>query len=189
MRNAIILHGKPAQEVYENPDLPKPHEANWLPWLGEKLKARGVVVAIPALPEPYFPIYEAWKAKFETHNVDRSTALVGHSAGAEFILRWLSEHGEVEVERVVLVAPYRDYAGKYGEFSQYQLDPDLSKRVGRLTVFNSLDDTEPIKRRAREIAETIPGLHYVELDGFGHFKLNDKMQTNKFPELLNELYT
>jgi hypothetical protein len=65
MRNAIILHGKPTRGRYENPDEPKPHEANWLPWLGRQLGARGVAVSIPAFPRPYFPVYEDWKGVFE----------------------------------------------------------------------------------------------------------------------------
>lgn len=91
MKNAIILHGKPTRDRYENSNEPKPHEANWLPWLKAQLEAQKINVSIPALPLPYFPVYEDWKNVFEREEVTGHTKLIGHSAGAEFILRWLSE--------------------------------------------------------------------------------------------------
>jgi hypothetical protein len=83
MRNAVILHGKPTRERYENPALPKPHEANWLPWLSRELERSGVRTAIPALPKPYFPVYHDWKEVFCQHPVDRQTALIGHNMTSE----------------------------------------------------------------------------------------------------------
>lgn len=187
MKNAVILHGKPNRERYENPEEPKPHVANWLPWLGERLEERGVKVAIPALPKPYFPVYEDWKAVFEQNCISEQTALVGHSAGAEFIMRWLSENKAVTTEQAVLVAPYRDYAGKYGEFSQYSLDLEIVSRIGRLTILNSIDDEEPIQTRAHELSRMIPESELIELDGFGHFRIGHNMQSPAFPELLSVL--
>ena len=58
MNKAIILHGKPKRERYFDESQPKPHEANWLPWLGEKLAEQGIEVNIPAFPEPYAPDYQ-----------------------------------------------------------------------------------------------------------------------------------
>ena len=187
MKNAVILHGKPTRERYENPEEPKPHEANWLPWLGRQLSSRGIATSIPALPKPYFPVYEEWGEIFEENRINEETALIGHSAGAEFILRWLSENNKTSAERVVLVAPYRDYAGKYGEFSQYDLDLNIVKRVGRLTIFNSLDDDALIKTRAHELSATLPEAKVIELDGHGHFRIGHNMQNEEFPQLLEEL--
>lgn len=187
MNNAVILHGKPTRERYEDPKETRPHEANWLPWLGKELTAKGVEVAIPALPRPYFPVYKEWKRLFEASQVGPQTGLIGHSAGAEFILRWLSENKQIEAERVVLVAPYKDYAVKYGEFSKYVLDHAMVERIGKLTIFNSLDDDEPIQTRAHELVATIDRAELIELDGFGHFRIGHNMQNEEFPQLLAEL--
>lgn len=186
MNSAVILHGKPSRERYENPREPKPHEANWLPWLGKKLASEGIATAIPALPKPYFPIYADWKKVFEKHSVDQDTALIGHSAGAEFILRWLSETGAA-VERVALVAPYHDFQRKYGEFSEYSIDKTIMQRVGRMTVINSLDDDQPIQDNVKRLAETLPEANLITLNGFGHFRIGHNMVTEEFPELLEEL--
>ena len=189
MKNAVILHGKPTRERYENPLEPKPHEANWLPWLGRQLSTRGVTVAIPAFPKPYFPVYEEWQRVFETNDAGPETGLIGHSVGAEFILRWLSENKATSIEQAVLVAPYHDYAGKYGGFSKYGLDAMIPERVGRLTIVSSLDDDEPITRRTHELSATFPEARIVELDGYGHFRIGHNMQSEDFPVLLDLLAT
>lgn len=187
MKKAIILHGKPKRERYENPDLPKPHEANWLPWIQSKLGERGVAVVIPALPKPYHPVYEDWKRVFESHEVDSEMALIGFSAGADFVLRWLSESKDAIPESATLVAPWHDNEDKYGNFSKYTLDENLGKRVGKIAVFNSLDDGAPIQANVLRLKKAIPETKLIQLDGYGHFMLGNNMSTEEFPELLDEL--
>jgi predicted alpha/beta hydrolase family esterase len=187
MKKAIILHGKPKKERYENSELPKPHEANWLPWIQSKLGERGVTVAIPALPKPYYPVYEEWKREFESYEVDSETALIGFSAGADFVLRWLSENKDITPEVTALVAPWQDNAGKYGDFSRYALDANLGKRIGKIAIFNSLDDSAPIQANVRRLKKAIPEAKLIQLKGYGHFMLGNNMTTQEFPELLEEL--
>jgi hypothetical protein len=187
MKKAIILHGKPKRERYENPELPKPHEANWLPWIQNKLGERGVTVSLPALPKPYYPVYEDWKRELESHEVDNETALIGFSAGADFILRWLSENKDATPESTTLVAPWHDNEGKYGDFSNYALDAKLGKRIGKIAVFSSLDDSLAIQVNVSRIKEVIPEAKLIQLNGYGHFMLGNNMTTQEFPELLEEL--
>jgi len=189
MRNAVIVHGKPSRERYENPNEPKPHVANWFPWIGKQLSDRGVEAVVPPMPKPYFPVYGDWRQAFEQYPVTAETALVGHSAGAEFILRWLSGHPDATVDRVVLVAPYKDYAHKYGEFSDYELDAELIQRAGKISILYSTDDDEPIVRRANELNETLSGARLIELSGYGHFRIGHNMQDEQLPPLLAELQT
>lgn len=122
MKEVIILHGKLKKERYENSELPTPHEANWLPWIQSKLGEKGIAAAIPPPPKPYYPVYEDWKKKFESLEVHNETTLIGHSAGADFILRWLSENKDVTPESALPVAPWNDTEDKYGNFSRYELD-------------------------------------------------------------------
>lgn len=187
MNRAVILHGKPTKKRYEDPDEPKPHEANWFPWIKASLSLAGIKASVPALPKPYHPDYETWKEVFEREKIDNQTGLVGHSAGAEFILRWLSANKQTEVERVVLVAPYHDYAGKYGDFSKYELDKDLPKRIGKITVISSIDDDEPILRRTKDVVAALPTAKHILLDGYGHFRIGHNMTSPEFDVLLDEL--
>lgn len=46
----------------------------------------------------------------------------------------------VEAERLILLAPYKDYDDKYDGFSDYQLDSGLIARVGRISILHSDDD-------------------------------------------------
>ena len=188
MRNAVLVHGKPLRERYENPDLPKPQNSYWFPWLKEKLQAQGVETFIPSFPQPYYPVYSAWREQFDGQcSVDNHTGLVGHSAGTDFILRLLSEEPNITPERVVLVAPWHDDRRNYGDFSSYTLDASIGERIGRLTVFVSSDDRDWIQKYAEHVKDTIPQANLVRFQDFGHFMLGNNMQTNEFPELLDEL--
>lgn len=187
MKSSLIVHGKPTRERYENPDIPKPHEANWLPWLSASLERRGISTFVPAMPRPYVPDYNAWREELGSTRIDSTTSLVGHSAGAEFLLRLLSTERLLTAEQLVLVAPYADSARKYGNFSEYNLDKSIGRRVGRVVILNSTDDSRAIQDNAQRLARAIPEADLVELDGFGHFMLGNNMQGPEFPELLNIL--
>jgi len=188
MNSLILIPGKPTRERYENPKEPKPHEANWFPWIADEVGKVGIRASVAVMPRPYHPVYEDWRKVFESLGpIDESTGLVGHSAGAGFQARWLSENRDVRVDRVVWVAPYRDVAGKYGDFSRYVLDTGLTERVGSLTIFNSTDDDPPIQEYAHELAAALPAARLVEFEGYGHFRIGHNMSGPEFPELLHEL--
>ena len=181
MENLVIIHGKPPKERYDNPDLPKPHKANWLPLVGSRIEADGIPVAIPPMPAPYFPVYDVWKPVFDAQPTTERTGFVGHSAGADFLLRVFSEDKSRFAVVLALAAPYRDIAGKYGDFSKYDLDRDLPERVGKLIIFNSLNDTKAIQDNAHRLAAALPGSELIELPDYGHFMTPD------FPELYEAL--
>ncbi len=187
MRNVLIAHGKPKREKYEDPLVKKPHEANWLPWLKKQLINKGVETDIPALPKPYYPVFHDWREVFLEHTVEADTGLVGFSAGSEFLLRLLSEDTSIQAGHLVLVAPWRDTAEKYGDFSEYTLDPNIIERVGRLTIISSLDDSVDIKDNTKHLNEVYPGGELIELDGYGHFMIGNNMKSEEFPELLTVL--
>jgi uncharacterized protein len=105
MKTAIIRHGKPSYEEYCNPRIPSPSNNHWLPWLQKQLLLNGFLAQTPELPAPYAPVYQDWCLAFEQFRIDEDTALIGHSCGAGFLLRWLSEN-KVTVGKVALVAPF-----------------------------------------------------------------------------------
>lgn len=183
MRRVLFAHGKPSRERYENPEIPKPHEANWFPWIVRQLGSRSIKAEVPALPRPYYPVFSDWKSAFPYHTIDRGTGLVGFSAGAEFLLRLLSEDTSLEAAQLVLVAPWRDTSGKYGEFSHYTLDAKITERVGKLTIISSLDDSEAIHDNAHRLAKIFQNAHLLELKGYGHFLMGNNMTSEEFPEL------
>jgi predicted alpha/beta hydrolase family esterase len=185
MGNAIILHGMPSKEEYR-PEEPQ-SEQHWLPWLRQKLQQRGIDAHTPELPEPWEPEYGAWKAAFEKLPLSDETILVGHSCGAGFLARWLSEN-PMRVEKVVLVAPWMDPPPRFlkNGFFEFTLDPNVPERTSSVTIYSSTDDDEDIQKSVEILKDAWPTATHKEYDDKGHFDL-EGLGTNEFPELLEEL--
>ncbi len=183
MKKAIILHGmSDSKEEYDG------HESghHWLPWLKTELEKQGYEAFTPELPEPYHPVYETWRGVFEEYVLDKDTVLVGHSCGAGFLVRYLSENN-VQVGKVVLVAPYLDPDGDHiPEFFDFPIKRNLVAQTKGMTMFISTDDDEDIQESVRIIERECDGIEKRVFEGMGHFTFGE-MGTREFPELLNEI--
>lgn len=190
-RNAVIVHGKPPKAKYLDDSQPKPHEANWLPWIGAELEKQGAHVSIPAFPEPYAPEYLAWKDRIQQERVSRHTTLIGHSAGAGFLLRYLSENPRIEINRLVLVAPWLvDPANKYGDWTKFSIDPLLPVNVVcGIHVFHSSRDDQQAQDSLGIVREALPDATYRDISRYGHFMIGNSMEDERFPELRSLLGT
>lgn len=186
MKRAIILHGMPDEAEYRAAVASGQMQSDnhWLAWLRTELQSRGVETVTPELPQSYAPEWEAWKTVFEKFQMDEDTALIGHSCGAGFLLRYLSEN-HVNVGKVALVAPFLDLLQKNipSRMLDFEIDSAISARVADLAIFVSDDDWNSIKNSAIKIQEAIPGVTIFNFSGKGHFTLED-MGTAEFPELL-----
>ncbi|MFA5841465.1 MAG: alpha/beta hydrolase [Candidatus Paceibacterota bacterium] len=82
-------------------------EEGCFPWLKKELENRGFSVFNPAMPEPLNPRIETW-VPFLAKQVgvpDQNTILLGHSIGAQTVLRYLESFGgNAKVGGVVLLA-------------------------------------------------------------------------------------
>jgi hypothetical protein len=182
--NAVIVHGKPGREEYYDPGIPSGSNHHWLPWLAKQLIVRDIPAHTPEMPHAYAPGYPAWCREFERYDVGEGTLLVGHSCGAGFLVRWLSEHPRVRVNRVALVAPWLDPDGTRAPgFFAFAIDAGLAARTAGLTVVNSDDDGAEIQRSVRLLRERVRDIGYLELPRRGHFRASDLGGT-AFPELL-----
>jgi predicted alpha/beta hydrolase family esterase len=186
MQNAIILHGKANQTKYYDPAFDSPSNASWLPWLQKQLLMRDILAQTPEMPLPWKPEYSAWSKELERFSITPETILVAHSCGAGFLVRWLSEHSDVRVGKVVLVAPWidPDRTGGTGEFFDFTFDSRLPERTAQTTIFVSKDDFDGVHISTKMIREAIPGVGYREFDTYGHFT-----QVTEFLELRDELLT
>jgi len=184
MSNAIIIHGMPSREEFLNP-LGSRHMKHWLPWLQKELIDAGIPTELPEFPEPYDPDYGAWSALFETLTITPDTHLVGHSCGAGFLVRWLSEHA-VPVGKVALVAPWVDPTHVYAQkmFGEWELDLTVAERTRGMSMFVSLDDEQDVIDTANLLREKISKLQIREFMDRGHF-VHSQMGTDEFPELLD----
>jgi predicted alpha/beta hydrolase family esterase len=188
MKNAIILHGKPGKEEYYDPQIPSASNYHWIPWLQKQLIVKGIAAQTPEVPLAFDPQWGLWCKEVERFEITPETILVGHSCGGGFWVRWLSEHPDVKVGKVVLVAPSLGYRwGDGGEdfFEGFKIDPELASRTKGITIFNSDNDNEAIHQAVKEIREQSKGIDYREFH-LGHFT-EGSMKTPEFPELLEEL--
>jgi predicted alpha/beta hydrolase family esterase len=185
--NAVIVHGKPGRAEYYDPDISSSSNHHWLPWLAKQLIVRDIPAHTPEMPHAYAPDYALWSREFERFDIGPGTLLVGHSCGAGFLVRWLSEHPRVRVNRVVLVAPWLDPDRvEAAGFFDFHIDDGLVSRTAGVTVVNSDDDTVRIQRSVRLLLEHIQGIAYLEFHGYGHFGVSD-LGGIAFPELLTLL--
>lgn len=183
MKNAIILHGMPSREEYFNSEISSPSNSYWIPWIQKQLLMNSYIVQTPELPNPFEPEYQSWCEVFNQFSINKETVLVGHSCGAGFLVRWLSEN-KVSVGKVILVAPWIDLNKELKNgFFDFEINPTLASKTQSLHIIFSSDDHKEIG----ESVEVLSKLEQVQLHTFkdkGHFIVDD-MGTVEFPELLN----
>lgn len=189
MKNAIILHGRPSKDQYDDPDFPSTSNYYWLPWAQKQLALTGIPANTPEVPDAWRPHYSTWKRAFERYEVTPDTILIGHSCGAGFIVRWLSDNRNVKTNKVILVAPWLDPSGDPGnieseEFFNFEIDPELAERTTGLVIINSDNDMDTIQRSVKKLRSEIQKIKYVELHERGHFYDEKSMQ---LPELIDEV--
>lgn len=190
MKNAVIIHGMPDKEHYYEALKNSKKPMHWIPWLQNQLIANEVLAQVPEMPHPYEPNYEAWKEVFEYFPIKNDTILVGHSCGAGFLVRYLSEN-KINAGNVILVAPWLD-PEKYlntvspdNKFFDFEIDSELISK-SNITVFYSTDDDEGILESVKTLKEKLPNAKYVEFTDRGHFTTEPGYNNDQFPELLAE---
>ncbi|SRR6266496_4575316 len=187
MKTAILLHGKPGKEEYYSAEYPSCSNSHWFPWLQKQLLIHDIAAQTPEIPNAWSPDYATWRKEFERYDITPETILVGHSCGGGFIVRWLSEHPDIKVGKVVLVAPSLGLDWKENRsFFDFEIDPTLASRTKGLIIFGSDNDRPAlIEARARFRTELKDSM-YKEFPGYGHFTFKS-MGTTEFPELLEEI--
>lgn len=146
-------------------------------------------VAAPQFPSPQEPDYESWRKTFEELDVDDGSVLIGHGLGAGFLTRWLSKNRDVSVEQLVLVGPWHRHRQKSpgGEFLYYDLDRQLAKRVGRISLVTATDSSVNRKLSSRYLRRELgtENVYQRRCSGMGNFLVGNAMDSPEFPELLD----
>lgn len=187
MKTAIILHGMPSKESYFNPNQPSQSNSHWLPWLQQQLIVNGILAQTPELPEPFEPVYEKWLEIFNQFKFDENTMLIGHSCGAGFLVRWLTENN-IKVGKVALVAPFLDpeHDEVKSDFFNLEIKKDLTEQTDGICIFYSTDDHPLILTSVDQILAADSSIEVKKFADKGHFTFND-LQSDKFPELVDYL--
>ena len=192
MKNAIMIHGMQEKEHYLDPDNLPSSRRNWFPFIQQHLIIKGILTQAPEMPLPYLPVYTEWKKVFEYFPLNEDTILIGHSCGAGFLIRYLSEN-EIKVGKVVFVAPwldpdkYLEEVDKGNNFFDFKIDENLVEKTDGITVFYSTDDDDNILDSVKILKEKIPNIVYKEFTDRGHFTTEPGYVNDTFPELLEVL--
>ncbi|HJM04245.1 MAG TPA: alpha/beta hydrolase [Candidatus Saccharimonadaceae bacterium] len=186
MRNAIILHGLPSKNEYYSETYPSASNSHWLPWLQKQLLINDIKADTPEIPNVYAPEYEVFVKEVERFDITPQTTLVGHSMGAGFWVRYLTEHPEITVDKVILVAPWLNLDHKYSfDFFDFNIDQAITQRINEFVIFSSDNDDMGVQDTVK-LLQQLPDAKVKDFHEYGHFTLRS-MKTDAFPELLKAI--
>lgn len=166
-------------------------EEGWFPWLRAELEKLDFLVQVPAMPNSAEPKIDAWvnKLKQVVGSIDENCYFVGHSIGAQAVLRYLeSLSSPVVAAKVVLVAPWmeldRQTIAEEGESSveiarpwvETPIDFDqVKKRVKNVyAIFSDNDPFVPVAQKEL-FKQKLSADVSVEKDK-GHFSGSDNVK-------------
>ncbi len=182
--NAIILHGLAGKEEYFSNEYPTGSNSHWLPWLQKQLMINGIKADTPEVPEPFSFNWDSWAKEVERFEITPETILVGHSMGGGFWVKYLSEHPEISVAKLVLVAPWLNPDHERNtDFFDFRIDTTIQERCNELIIFASDNDMQSVQDSIAFLQNKIPTATLRTFHDYGHFTMRS-MKTDVFPELL-----
>ncbi|MFB7844394.1 RBBP9/YdeN family alpha/beta hydrolase [Microbacterium sp. NPDC056052] len=175
IERVVILHGFGAS--------PGDH---WFGWVADRLRAEGLDVHVPALPESGSPDRDVWTdaARHAIGEPGPSTAVVAHSLGAITALRALADT-DGDIGAFVAVAGFVNPLPALPELDAFTRDPiDLKRLVPRLhrrsVVLSDNDSVVPTEMTIALGRYLQAGV--VEVPGAGHFLAAEGVST--LPQVL-----
>ena len=175
----LILHGMPSKSEYFDEKSPSPSNFCWYPYVQKQLSLKNISTQTPEFPEPYNPDYEKWSEIITQFKIDESTILIGHSCGAGFLLRYLSEN-KITIAKLILVAPWLDPNKRLTNgFFDFQIEKSMFN--SDICLYYSTDDEEEVLQSVITIKTVFPNLNIRK------FKDKDHFTFKEFPEILDDI--
>ncbi len=187
--NVVLVHGCPSDKEKEMEPETRTYDKHWQPWIKKELEKRGVEVSFPLMPYPWTPIYEEHKKEFEKLDINENSILVGHSCGANFLVRWLSETGQ-KIKKLILVAPWNEPSHKNKIKAEFynisEVDYSFKNNISEGVIIFTSDNEEKIGKDTAKMWTDKLDAKLIELKDHGHYT-EGEMGTTEFPELLEEV--
>lgn len=157
----------------------------WFKTIAEFCKETKWPVTALDFPETENPTYEDWKAHFQKHihRFGTQDVCIGHSLGATFLLRYLSEEN-VKIDHLILVAPACYECAEIPEianFFQTSFDFEKIKASTNLITVLASDNDEFISEDSFELLATELDAYFIVLPERGHLSPGGE---EDLPELL-----
>ena len=137
MKSALILHGTCDRKEYFDENMSSLSNSHWFPWLQKQFLCHDILCQTPELPNAYNPNYNDWKKIFENFYNEDVKIIIGHSAGAGFILKWLQDNPQTKLDKLILVAPWLDPDKECTDFLDFQMK-DIALNNIKETITNIL---------------------------------------------------
>jgi len=191
-KQVITIHGGEAWNSYEEyieylknyefteDKFNKLFSKGWKDNLQDNLE-EGFLVVSPSMPSKRNAKYLEWAIWFEKlfPYLQEGVILVGHSLGANFLTKYLSENKlPVSIEQLHLVA------GCFGAGGGFELSDDLSNveaQCGEIYIYHSKDDFVVDFSDGKKYAKALPTAHFMEFEDRNHFLQEE------FPELVDKI--
>ncbi|MDD3262915.1 MAG: alpha/beta hydrolase [Candidatus Absconditabacteria bacterium] len=145
---------------------------------------------IPEMPCKQNANYVAWKIRFERHFLflnNEDTILIGHSQGAVFLTKRLSENQfPKKVKQLHLVSSVFDDNNLDEEtIGNFAFDPknlgNITNQCEKIILYHSKDDDIVPFRHSEELKKHLPKATFFIFEDKGHFRQEE------FPKLLENI--
>lgn len=163
-------------------------KTGWKQSMQEKL-GKGFEVFNPEMPNLLNARYLEWEAWFEKMIpfIKSDAVFVGHSLGAIFLVRYLSENRfPKKIKAVFLVAaPYKEKkSGNPDYFGGFAFKRDLRLITEQAPTYMYHSEDDPIVPfgHLRHFEKRLPDAHFIIMKSRGHF-----FSTKEFPELVKAI--
>ena len=181
MKEALILHGTCDKEEFFDESMSSLSNSHWFPWLQKQFLRHNFLCQTPEMPTPYNPLYEEWLKTFEDFCSEDVKIIVGHSAGAGFMLKWLQYNPKTKLDKLILVAPWLDIEKECADFLDFQMKDDALNNIKEVSLFYSTDDEKSILNSVDKILSLYKNVKIYSFGNKGHFVYGTIGST--FPEL------
>jgi predicted alpha/beta hydrolase family esterase len=193
-QQVFVIHGGNAFDTYEEyfsylqskeVSLEKLQAKDWKMLLQDKL-GDAYEAFLPKMPNSQNAVYKEWCIWFEKFLLllNDGVILVGHSLGAVFLAKYLSEHAvNKKIKATLLVAPPfgRDLGEPLPQFSITEPLTKFKEQGGKIVIFHSKDDPVVDFSELAHYQEQLPAAHIHIFEDRGHFNMED------FPEMVEEI--
>jgi predicted alpha/beta hydrolase family esterase len=193
-QQVFVIHGGMAFDTYEEyfgylqnkeVSLEKLQGRDWKMNLQESLGGE-YDVFLPKMPNSQNAVYKEWYVWFEKFLplLNDGVILVGHSLGAVFLAKYLSEHTVTKkIKATLLVAPPfgRDLGEPLPQFSITEPLTTFETQGGKISIYHSKDDPVVDFAELAHYQAQLPEAVANIFEDRGHFNMED------FPEMVEEI--
>lgn len=194
-KQIVVVHGGSTFDTHKDYlsflknleiDLDKYRRIKWSDSLREKL-GRGFDVLSLKMPNPTNAKYGEWKILFKkvAPLLEENVVLIGHSLGAIFLAKYLSESKlPKKILATLLVSAPHDDENTEESLADFVLPKKLgkfNKQAGKIFLYHSEDDLVVPFSHLGKYRKELPVAVVREFKKRGHFNQAD------FPELVNDI--